>query len=313
MWGKRGEPSEGETVSDAPRHIAFVPLAAFESEVSEIALAENLAIRRMTPEEWVRATGGDDVPGVSAEPLPFAIYVWAEVADDSSMSQVDAQVQFSRVAYGEALRLVCALRLFKSGTFCATRLLFYRSDLSGPNGGWHTFAQAHSNPLGFEMSNDEVEEFINFWTNATEGLNDEALEYALFRFSEACGRMRPEDRLVDLSIAAEAMFLTTGKDELTFRLALHFALFLEKEPDARRAVFDRVKELYGVRSYIVHGRTSSQPKKLKFGKAPEIVNLTIATSEFEDLMRRALRRAVLNCKGNPWPPDWVDVALGASL
>ena len=61
------------------------------------------------------------------------------------------------------------------------------------------------------------------------------------------------DVIIDLGIALESIYLEDStRDEITFRLSLNAALFLETEPAKRRELMDRVKRFYSCRSKAVH-------------------------------------------------------------
>lgn len=78
---------------------------------------------------------------------------------------------------------------------------------------------------------------------------------AIRRFADAQRRAAFEDRIIDLSIAAEALFLTQTGSELSFRLQTRAAVWLGKDKTERRDVAARFKRLYDARSKIVHGDT----------------------------------------------------------
>lgn len=63
-----------------------------------------------------------------------------------------------------------------------------------------------------------------------------------------------EDRIVDLTIALES--LIPGRDELRFRFALYLSFIVESDPTKRNDVFNTFRDLYDVRSRIVHGGDS---------------------------------------------------------
>lgn len=61
-------------------------------------------------------------------------------------------------------------------------------------------------------------------------------------------------RFLLLWTAAEALFGDEEvRSELTYRLCLRMALLLGDSPDSRKLVFDRARELYKLRSRLVHG------------------------------------------------------------
>lgn len=87
---------------------------------------------------------------------------------------------------------------------------------------------------------------------------------ALRRFNLAYERVLPEDRLIDYTIALEALLLRRGEQqELAYRLALRGSALLGKNPEARFEIFSRLRTAYSIRSDVVHG--SSPPARVSVG------------------------------------------------
>jgi hypothetical protein len=141
---------------------------------------------------------------------------------------------------------------------------------------------------------------------------DKALGNALRRFSYAGERTRrADDRLVDLMIVAEALFLSESGDpesrgELQYRLALRAAFFLTKIAGSqRRYIFELVKRAYKARSSLVHGDTVDTVK-LPNGKE---IRLEEFADAMEDLMRSAVKKRVaIATEGRKM--DWESLILG---
>jgi hypothetical protein len=138
-----------------------------------------------------------------------------------------------------------------------------------------------------------------------------ALALAVRRLSYQVRRQRVEDEIVDIMVAAEALYLSDlGVAELGFRLALRAAALCEPENLGltRRSVFDLMKAAYGVRSTIVHGDVP-KPKDLKVQGVP--VSLAAFVQATEEVVRQGLR-AALGRAADPmgkWPPDWDAMTL----
>lgn len=132
---------------------------------------------------------------------------------------------------------------------------------------------------------------------------------ALRRFHFAAQRKRSEDRLIDLLIAAEALFLPDGGGELRYRLSQRLAFFLHDDPTKRMDVFEDIKKAYDIRSKIVHGK---QPEDVK-----RAGGLVVKVSEFidkiEEHMRAAIHKAVqaANKAGTASAlPNWDQLVMG---
>lgn len=90
--------------------------------------------------------------------------------------------------------------------------------------------------------------------------NGEAARHNLFiavrRFSLAMTRLSLDDKLIDLMICAEALFLQDGNSELTYKLSHRAALFLGENQDEQKVIFKFFKGAYDMRSKVVHGTKS---------------------------------------------------------
>ena len=134
-----------------------------------------------------------------------------------------------------------------------------------------------------------------------------ALALALRRLSYQAHRLRVEDEMVDVMVAAEALYLSDlGHEELGFRLALRASALSDPRGlgMTRRDVFDLMKSAYNVRSKIVHG-DEPRPKDLKVKGAQ--VPLAEFVQATEDVVRQGLREALNRAAG--WPPDWDGMTL----
>jgi Apea-like HEPN len=138
-----------------------------------------------------------------------------------------------------------------------------------------------------------------------------ALALALRRLGYQAHRERVEDELVDILIAAEALYLSdVGYEELGFRLALRAAALCDPQKLGltRRNVFDLMKSAYGVRSKIVHGEV---PKAMDLKVKRTQVSLTDFVQATEEVIRQGLREGLQRAsdpKGK-WPPDWDEMTL----
>jgi Apea-like HEPN len=102
------------------------------------------------------------------------------------------------------------------------------------------------------------EAFRQFWINLqVEGVkNKHHLGEAIRRFSYCHERHRQEDKVIDLFIAAESLFMSDDKyiGELKYRLSERASLFIGgSDIAACRNIFRNMKVAYNLRSDIVHG------------------------------------------------------------
>lgn len=144
------------------------------------------------------------------------------------------------------------------------------------------------------MSEGEVPEFLELWRLQEKG--GEGFGFSIRRFNLAFDRGLPEDRIVDLVIAAESLFLSDlgvrDRGELRFRFALRAAKFIEHPVYGEREVFRVMLRAYDVRSRIVHG-SSPEDTKLPDNQSAQLPTFIDA---IEELVRLGIRKG-LSMKG----------------
>jgi Apea-like HEPN len=151
-------------------------------------------------------------------------------------------------------------------------------------------------PGGYELTSTDIESLIALWNRLSSGVLEQEpyrfIESSLRRFNFAFDRLRSDDRVVDLLIAAEALFLDPGSEkdrgELRFRLALRAAKFCPHPSYTRREVFDLMREGYKVRSTVVHGGVVGTPKLPREGA----VDLEKFAEAVAVVLRLSLTRAL---------------------
>ena len=189
-------------------------------------------------------------------------------------------------------RLIQALRLLKEGNLSVPGLVYF-SDNWFNQGATMFQSLGPTDPMApgsYSLNADEAAEIQHLWTELSDERvrNHKRLPLSLRRFSYAGDRHRADDRLVDLMIAAEALFLPEDFLELGYKLALRAAFFIEPEGYERRETFGHLRAGYGARGKIVHG---SELKTLKLPDGTE-TTLEAFTDRTADYVRIALKRAM---------------------
>ncbi len=128
---------------------------------------------------------------------------------------------------------------------------------------------------------------------------------ALRRFGGSHEPRHDEDRLLDLWIAMEALFSPDDTTEVSFRLSLNAANYVEVEGLTRRALFEWLRKGYALRSSIAHGRDPELKKHVRL-HGGQIKSLAEAAEELGEVVRIALLRYLFE----PGPPDFTALALG---
>ena len=128
------------------------------------------------------------------------------------------------------------------------------------------------------------------------------LEIPLSRLVESTSRPQLVDRIIDLAIALESLYLPDEDTELGFRLRLRAAKHMEESFDGRRATAQRIRAFYKARSDAVHtGRVNHEYKVAKKKKVP-ILDLTASV---QDVCRSSIIKILKDRK----MPDWTRLDL----
>jgi hypothetical protein len=142
-----------------------------------------------------------------------------------------------------------------------------------------------------ELSRDEASAWPAVFGAALKRSKDDDIAIAMRRLMYAMERRRPEDRLLDAMIAAEAVFSRGSTTELSYRISLRLAVAIENASlGKRRAIFEFMRRAYGLRSKVVHGGKIKEGTLLVDG-AP--VSLKTFITAVEDVIRMAIRHAVM--------------------
>ena len=196
------------------------------------------------------------------------------------------------------------LRIFKSGK---VRMRHYKletnywtSDFVFGGLVYHsdTFVVDNGNYI---IQKEETEQFTDLWRKYREidFSQDRALNIAIKRYNDSFVRREAEDRIIDLMIAFEAIFLKgTEKMELTFKLALRTAIFLGGVD--RENLFEFMKKTYNTRSDIVHGIKPIDKIKVKKsinGKEYNEYTPQEFLNKLEEILRECLLKYIREYQG----------------
>ena len=142
----------------------------------------------------------------------------------------------------------------------------------------------------YELSAGEVPLFLELWHLLEEGVA--RFGFSIHRFSLAFDRGLLADRIVDLVIAAESLFLgdldVRDRGELRFRFALRAAKFIEHPNYGEHDIFRVMRRAYDARSAIVHGgspKDTGLPDN-QSAKLPTFIDA------IEELVRLGLRKGL---------------------
>ena len=114
------------------------------------------------------------------------------------------------------------------------------------------------------------------------------------------------DRMIDLGIAFEALYLLAGeRGEIRFKLAVRAAWHLGKDKDDRNKLLTKFKQIYDRRSKAVH--SGKLDKTAKFGEED------IPVLDFIERVQDLCRQSIIKIMEDGRFPNWNDLILGGEV
>ncbi|RKU28795.1 hypothetical protein C6497_08525 [Candidatus Poribacteria bacterium] len=224
--------------------------------------------------------------------------------DNNTFSRFDVDDFYGK--FCRALSLVCdsavqiarqwpfleADKLFNLGVFGVTRVRYpSHSPFGIPN------------PLS-TLQIDEAKRLYEILVNLDSGV-EEKLQIPINRWIKSKRSRDPEDKMIDLGIAFESLFLPSDNvDQLAFQFRLRASWLLGEDKAEREKLMDEFKAIYTLRSKAVHNGVV--PKKIKVRKDEK----PIATSEFIPRAQDLCRQSILKILEDGKFPDWNNLILG---
>jgi len=312
-------------------HVAVAPLWGFEMNDTALKLDGAAVIERLGDEEIARllSVGIEPAPRTLVRPashlafLPNQIFALRIIRESERIIGGTLATPKATSSWAETNDtfedVLIALRLFKQGRVAAPGFAEYYASwpLQGSTalGPLRDFPPPTPQGFGYSLSADDPRDFQTFFASYRKAKHVAAAALAFRRFAYASDRYRPEDQIIDLMIAAEALFLPAQSDELSYRLSLRGAHFLQSEATDRLAMFRFLKRAYRVRSGIAHGSRLDR-KLLLFLDGSPCETLQAFSHELERVLRLAMRKAVdrISTHGAFFgDDDWDALVVGAGL
>jgi hypothetical protein len=310
-------------IRDHETFAVIAPLLGLNLEGAPLKLEPDIEIDRMSNDEAVAAITaglikGGGPPGFVAlrETERAAIRIRTELpilVGDDEPGRATADAESLRRIWSDIVEAVIqALRLFKAGTVWVPGLVYSQRHQNGR--GFHSLPSRNPNfgVLGtYDLPASEGSAFIELWQSlaSPEVAKRKPLTTALRRLTFAGERSRPEDQIIDLMIAAEAVFLAGEMTESANKLAMRSAAFLRNDSRSVREVFRHMKRGYNARSRLAHGGGINE---LKFADGTP-ATLGEYVDCISDYMRDGLGRLVRSAANGESLPtsDWDTYVLDA--
>jgi len=152
------------------------------------------------------------------------------------------------------------LSLYKTGDFASLNTIilpenhFQKEITIGDN----NKIPLENNKLKYTLDTNVAEliEFYNLYMSSYSEFSN-FIQLAISRFNQTRYRKSIDDKLVDIIIAFESLFLNNNP-ELSFRLGYSVAHFISNSPKEKRKIFDNTKKAYNYRSKVVHGSSGAK-------------------------------------------------------
>lgn len=273
----------------------LAPLHGFQCEVAAIEIEPDLVIIRLTDEDWEWL----DPTNLMVDTLTlgheeFAIRRRIELPKRlDNLSRGRSLPDHDRRVQEDFSSVISCLRMFKAG---AVGFSYYRWGPATWNPTSASVARSGSQPNRLvgspyvitDADAVALEPLFRDWRAKVRGSG--RLAAALRWFNSSYERLRVEERLVDYAIALEAL-VGDSEGDLTYRLSLRTAVLVGTSFDDRRDIAALVRELYKVRSRVVHGtRVETIIKKLRRAH-----DLGTFVTRCEALVRDAIRKHCQGC------------------
>ena len=129
-------------------------------------------------------------------------------------------------------------------------------DLTDFMGGWNWYSQDIHERNSGTLSNSDLKEAIRTHKALAElpQKTKDALRVPIDRWRKSTGQRDPADRVIDLGVALESLYLSDNdyRNELRFRLALRASWHLGKDQSQRSSLMKEFRTIYDWRSRAVH-------------------------------------------------------------
>lgn len=281
-------------------HTTIAPLPGITVDRPPVALGPGVEIDEMSDAEvidclTVGILGGGGMMGYAVVQPRVAL----RIQDELPLRVGDLTEGAEPINHFEGWRdlaeqVVFALRLLKPGNVWSPGLVSRSDMIPGARGGNFTpSATARYLPTrGYQLADADGPALASLWTQMDNPRVKQCLPLttAIRRFGFAGERVRPEDQIIDLMIAAEALFLPGDQGESRHKLSLRAAILLEDTDHAARDIATEMRRAYDARSKLAHGgsidalklkRPTGEPATL-----PDYVGIA------GDHLRNALRRVI---------------------
>ena len=128
----------------------------------------------------------------------------------------------------------------------------------------------------------------------------EKMRIPIDRWAKSMAEGQPIDKIIDLGIALESLYVPDAHGEVRFRLALHAAYHLGKNKTERQKLMEEFKDIYDARSDVVH------TGRLRGKRARPTFDVSKFVSRVQDLCWQGITSVINSGE----IPEWEELILG---
>ncbi|TGM87898.1 HEPN domain-containing protein [Leptospira licerasiae] len=244
----------------------IIPLFGFKAEQNEIIIDVDLRIVKLEQSEISNLLDAGIPIALYTPQSNFAgeVFEYSIVRKRKFRKVVGPQSPFTENEKEPKIswvnNIIYSMQLFKEGTIVPVAKVFRGKSIFWSG---YILSEHFSRPIydsTYILKTGEEARIVDHWQkllNISQRIPN-YLHIALSRYSQARVKKTYEDKIIDLMIAAEAIYLQSETDlngELSYRLSHRAALLLGKDKKEQKEIFTFFKKAYDVRSKVVHGST----------------------------------------------------------
>ena len=245
--------------------------------------------------------------------MPFQVYTFEDGPDKHFQISVNSEEvpDFNPLAFCNALSLETSCNIHSESGWDA--LGFYEIfNLGSSVGGAGSFSWSPDNfreGIYRGVSDSELEEAKSLYKRLAEipEATKEALRVPMDRWTKSTGQRDPADRMIDLGIALESLYLNDSglQGELGFRLAIRASWHLGKDKAHRAKLMKDFRKIYDWRSRAVHSGNLE-------GKKDKVASDPTKRDEFISHAQELCSESIKTIIRESNMPDWNAIVLGSS-
>lgn len=249
--------------------MALCPLKKFYLETDELVLDGGIKIRRISQGELSfinKEMAGNTLKKL--DDIQFTIDYTYDINEFRKPQDADdwnwiAWQNATAICEKKFIEIIALLRLFKDGDFHNPL-----ENLQVPF--WGTVPKGiHFNLCDrripedkkYVLEREEAEDFTEFYRKSLRFSDDKRMFIALERFNLAYEKKRFEDNIIDYVIALEALF-GTMRNRIGMEIKLKSGFLVEDSKEEITEIYKFMRDLYDLRSRIVHGDGIKIPMKI---------------------------------------------------